>query len=82
MSNFRSLLDELTSDISKRDKYMLIEARAHHFITSGIDLLEQIEKNFTTEEANELARRLFNSLKGRDPAKFQRKIKQLKEAKK
>jgi len=76
---FKGLLDELDKMVPNRDKYILIESRAHHFIVSGINLLKQIEENFTPEEADELRRRLFNSLRGRDPAKFQRKIRQLKE---
>ena len=84
MSNenkIKSLLDELDSMVPTRDKYTVIESRAHHFITSGINLIKQIEETFTPAEADELTRRLFNSLRGRDTMKFQRKIRQLKEAK-
>lgn len=77
----KSLLDELEHMVPKKDKYLVLEARVHHFITSGINIMKQIDENFSAEEADELTRRLFNSLKGRDPAKFQRKIRQLKEAK-
>ena len=77
----KGLLDELDRMVPARDKYTVLESRAHHFITSGINLLKQIDESFTAEEADELSRRLFNSLRGRDPAKFQRKIRQLKEAK-
>lgn len=79
---FKGLLDELDRMVPTRDKYVVIESRAHHFITSGINLIKQIEESFTPEEADELCRRLFNSLRGRDTMKFQRKIRQLKEAKK
>lgn len=77
----KSLLDELDRLVPDKDKYTVIESRAHHFIISGINLLKQIDENFSEEEADELRRRLFNSLKGRDPTKFQRKIRQLKEDK-
>lgn len=77
----KSLLGELDRMVPNRDKYTVLESRAHHFITSGINLLKQIDESFTAEEADELTRRLFNSLRGRDPAKFQRKIRQLKESK-
>ena len=77
----KSLLDELDHMVPTKDKYTVLEARVHHFLSSGINILKQIEENFSPEEADELSRRLFNSLKGRDPAKFKRKIRQLKEAK-
>ena len=77
----KSLLDELDHMVPKKDKYTVLEARVHHFLTSGINILKQMEENFSPEEADELSRRLFNALKGRNPAKFQRKIRELKEAK-
>ena len=77
---FKSLLDELDSMIPERDKYTVLESRAGHFIQSGINLIKLIEENFSPNEADELTRRLFNSLRGRDPKKFTRKIKQLKES--
>ncbi len=80
-NKLKGLLDELDRMVPTRDKYTVIESRAHHFITSGINLMRQIDEAFTTEEADELTRRLFNSLRGRDTMKFQRKIRQLKEAK-
>ena len=78
---FKSLLDELDQIVPTKDKHTVIEARAHHFIASGINLITLIEEHFTAEEADELTRRLFNSLKGRDPSKFQRKIRQIQESK-
>jgi hypothetical protein len=80
-TKIKSLLDELSNMAPERDKYVVIESRAQHFITSGINLLKQIDETFTPEEADELSRRLFNSLKGRDVAKFERKIRQLRESK-
>jgi len=75
----KSLLDELDEIVPTKDKHIVVEARAQHFIASGINLLEMIEEHFTPEEADELSRRLFNSLKGRSPAKFQRKMQQIQE---
>lgn len=76
----KSILDELDEIVPTKDKHTLVEARAHHFITSGIHLIEFIEEHFTPEEADELTRRLFNALKGRNPIKFQRKIRQIQES--
>ena len=76
---YKSLLDELDRMVPEKDKHTIVEARAHHFILSGVNLLRLIEENFTPPETEELTRRLFNSLKNRDFGKFQRKIRQLKE---
>lgn len=76
---FKSLLNELDEMMPERDKHQVIEAKADHFINSGIRLLEQIEEEFSEEDAQELTRRLFNSLKAKDFAKFQRKIRQINE---
>jgi len=75
----KSILDELDAIVPTRDKHTVVEARAHHFITSGVHLMELIEENFSPEESDELVRRLFNSLKGRNPTKFQKKIREIKE---
>lgn len=77
---YKSLLDELDRMVPERDRYTVIESRADHFLRSGINLLKLIEENFSEQEADELTRRLFNSLKGRDPNKFVRKVRQLRES--
>lgn len=76
----KSLLDELDNMVPERDKHVVVEARADHFINSGIRLLEAIEKNFEPELAEELTKRLFSSLRSKDFSKFQRKIRALREA--
>ena len=78
---YKSLLDELDRMVPQKDKYTVIESRAHHYITSGISLIRLIEENFSLQESDELKRRLFNSLKRCDHSKFQRKIRQIKENK-
>lgn len=76
---FKSLLDELDRMVPEKDKHAVLESRAHHFITSGINLIRFIEENFNSEESDELVRRLFNSLKNKDFSKFQRKVRQIQE---
>ena len=77
---YKSLLDELDRMVPQKDKHTVVESRAHHIITSGINLIRLIEENFSPQESEELKRRLFNSLKSCDYSKFQRKIRQLKES--
>ena len=47
----RSILEELDSLYIERDPRVLIENRAHNIITNAIMLLEQIESQFSPEQA-------------------------------
>lgn len=75
----RSLLEELNDIAVKKDTEAVIESRAVHVINSAINLLTLIRENFEPEMAYELERRLLNSIKGADPAKFTRGIRKLRE---
>lgn len=77
----RSLLEELNDISVKRDSEAFIEARAGHVIDSAINLLKLIHENYDAESAYELERRLINSIKGADPAKFTRGIRKLRDNK-
>jgi hypothetical protein len=74
----KSILDELDTLLSHRDKESLIESRATHVIQGAINLLSSIRENYDPETALELERRLINSIRGGDPAKFTRAIRKLK----
>lgn len=77
----RSLLEELNDIAVKKDTEAVIESRAVHVINSAINLLNLIRENFDPELAYELERRLLNSIKGADPAKFTRGIRKLRDSK-
>ncbi len=77
----RSLLEELNSISVKKDSDAIIESRAAHLIDSAINLLQLIKENYSPEQAYELERRLINSIKGSDPAKFTRSIRKLRDNK-
>lgn len=77
----RSLLEELNSISVKKDSEAVIESRATHVIDSAINLLQLIKENYSPEHAYELERRLINSIKGGDPAKFTRSIRKLRDNK-
>jgi hypothetical protein len=70
----RSLLEELDSLYNERDNRHVIENRASNIITSAIRLLEQIDENYTPEQAENLTRKLINAIKLRDPGKFTRTV--------
>ena len=78
----RSILQELNSIAEIRHTDSVIESRAVNIINSAINLIESMKKHYTAEEADELERRLLNSIKGQDSAKFTRGIRKLAEDRK
>lgn len=77
----KSLMEELNSIVTKRDNEAVIETRAAHIINGAINLLSMIKENYSLEQANELERRLINSIKSNDPNKFTRGIRKLRDSK-
>ena len=77
----RSLLEELNDVAVKKDTESIVESRAVHVIDSAINLINLIKENFEPDEAYELERRLVNSIRGADPAKFTRGIRKLRDSK-
>jgi hypothetical protein len=77
---FSSLLDELNGYAPRRDRDLFIESRAQQLIASATHLINLIEEAYDADTADELKRRLFNSIKTGDEGKFRRKIGQLREA--
>lgn len=71
----RSLLQELEAIGNNRDTGHLIESRAHNIITSAINLLEMINRNYPKEQAEILERKLLGAIKSRDQGKFSKSIK-------
>jgi hypothetical protein len=79
---FSSILDEMMDYAPRKDRESFIESRAQQVIASAGNLVRLIEENYDTETADELKRRLVNSIKSNDENKFRRKIHQLRESKK
>jgi hypothetical protein len=71
----RSLLEELDSLYVERDRRLLIENRAASVITSAIRLIEQIESEYSSEQAENLTRKLLNAIRTKDSGKFSRSVK-------
>jgi hypothetical protein len=70
----RSLLEELDSMYIERDSRHVLETRAANVIASAIRLMEQIDENYTSEQAENLKRKLLNAINQRDPGKFTRSV--------
>lgn len=74
----RSLLDELDSYLVHRNDLNLVESRGNNIIAGAINLLKYIKENFSEEQAQDLEKRLLNSIRSGDPAKFTRGIRRAK----
>ena len=70
----RSLLEELEAIGKNRDTKHIIESRAHNIITSAINLLEMINKQYDPEKAQILERKLLSAIKARDQGRFSKSI--------
>lgn len=77
----RSILDELANIGADRDRTRVIETRANNVIVSAINLMNYIRENYDAAAADELERRLLNSIRTQDPNKFTRKVRGLQENK-
>jgi hypothetical protein len=58
----------------ERDRRLLIENRASNLIDTAIRLLEQIESEYSPEQAENLTRKLLNAIRTRDSGKFSRSV--------
>ena len=70
----RSILDELESLYSERDRNLVIESRAANVIAGAINLLEQIDADYPPEQAENLTRKLLNAIRTRDSSRFSRTV--------
>jgi hypothetical protein len=72
----RSILEELDSIYSEKyaehDRRYIIESRASNVIASAVRLVEQIEAAYPADQAENLVRKLLNSIRTKDAAKFAR----------
>lgn len=73
--NTRSLLEELTSVKNSHDRKHVIERTGENIIKSAIQLFEGFHREYDSETALELERRLINSIRAGDTARFTRGIK-------
>ena len=74
----RSILEELDTFRNPKDRENLVESRANHVIQGAINLINFIRENYESEQADDLERRLLNSIKAQDSSKFSRGVKKIK----
>lgn len=75
---FSSILDEL-NDIVPRQREAFVDSRARQVVASACNLMRLIEESYDAETADDLKRRLFNSIRTGDSEKFSRRIKKIKD---
>lgn len=77
----RSILEELESMHHARDAKYVIESRAENIIASAINLIELMEQTYDVDEAEDLTRKLLNSIRLKDSSKFKRSLGRVNESK-
>lgn len=74
----KSILEELDTlyeeKYAERDRRYIIESRASNVIASAVRLIEQIEAEFPSEQADNLTRKLLNAIRTKDSGKFSRSV--------
>ena len=78
----RSILHELNRVVIERDRNHVIEGRASNIIRAAINLIDDINLDYSDAEASDLHNRLINSIRHKDPKRFVRGIKRIQESKK
>jgi len=75
----KSLLEELQSYGETRDMNHIIESRASNIITSAINLIELMQKHYSSEKAELLEKKLISAIKGKDQSRFSKSIRKKNE---
>ena len=79
-NKFRSLIDELSDYAPTRDRDLFIESRADQVMASVKNLMHLIRENYDADVADDLLKRLVNSIRSEDENKFRRRIRQIRES--
>jgi hypothetical protein len=73
----RSLLEELESIGANRDVPHIVESRGNNIITSALNLIEYIQRNYDAEQAELLEKKLLSAIRGRDNTRFSKTLKKI-----
>jgi hypothetical protein len=75
----KSLLEELQSFGDTRDMNHIIESRASNIITSAINLIELMQKQYPSEKADLLEKKLLSAIKSKDQDRFAKSLRKKNE---
>lgn len=78
----RSLLEELESIGSSRDMQHVIENRAINVITSAINLIELMNRQYDKDKAELLEKKLLSAIKSKDQRRFSKSLRKKNESQK
>lgn len=79
---FTSLIDELSDIAPRKNRDLFIESRAEQVMASVNHLLKLINESYDRETADDLTKRLLNSMRSGDENKFRRGIRAVREGRK
>jgi hypothetical protein len=77
----KSLLEELQTYGDTRDMNHIIESRASNIITSAINLIELMQKQYSSEKAELLEKKLLSAIKSKDQERFTKSLRKKNENK-
>lgn len=77
----RSLLEEINDLAPARDKDNILASRGSNAISALINIMEMVDANYDAETAQDLQKRILLSIKNRDPERFNRGVKKLRNEK-
>lgn len=78
---FRSIVEELSDYAPAKDRDLFIESRAQQVLASVGHLMRLIRESYEPEIAEDLQKRLINSIRSDDEMKFRRQIRKIRESK-
>ena len=71
----KSLLEELENFGTNRGIPHIVESRGNNIITSAVNLIEFIQRNYDDGQAEQLEKKLLSAIRGRDKSRFSKTIK-------
>lgn len=77
----KSLLEELQAFGDTRDMNHIIESRASNIISSAINLIELMQKHYSSEKAELLEKKLLSAIKSKDQDRFSKAVRKKNENK-
>ena len=80
-NNRESIMKALSRYVPVESREDAFEMRAQHIISSAINLLETLEREYDKEDFDQLQKRFISSIRGQDPKRFSRSIMKIKESK-
>ncbi len=75
----KSLLEELQLIGATRDINHVIESRASNIISSAINLIELMQKHYSSDKAELLEKKLLSAIKSKDQARFSKSLRKKNE---